>query len=115
MFILVGLSGVPPFCVIDPSGHRNPGAHCPEHAAVGRLVVLPYVPKGHGVQLTWPTVEYVPAGHAVCVVAVHEYPAGHNLLPDPEPLIEVLPYGSIDPAGHIYPGEHGSSAVPPAQ
>ena len=40
-------------------------------------------------------------------MAVHEYPAGHILLPAPEPVAEVLPYGSIDPGGHIYPTAQG--------
>ena len=51
-----------------------------------------------------PPGEYFPVAHIVCTPArVHEYPAGHHLEPDPEPLVEVLPYASIDPSGHIYP------------
>lgn len=39
-----------------------------------------------------PAGEYVPAGHGVFRPPAQEYPAGHRLLPDPEPLVDVLPY-----------------------
>ena len=38
------------------------------------------------------------------VAPAREYvPIGHIILPEPEPLVEVLPYWSIDASGHIYP------------
>ena len=59
----------------------------------------------HGEQVPAPAGEYVPGGHIIGILlpaeAEHEYPAGHLLEPDPEPLVEVLPYASIEPAGHV--------------
>lgn len=58
-----------------------------------------YVPTTHSVHVNAPAGEYVPAAHCVITAPAQEEPAGHDLLPDPEPLVDVLPYGSIDPAG----------------
>ena len=93
------------------------------HVATVRPVVEPYLPASHGVQLVAPAGEYVPAeqspldeevvrpgvepylpaGHGVQVPTFpREYiPSGHIILPEPEPLVEVLPYLSIEPAGQL--------------
>ena len=49
-------------------------------------------PATQGVHVVASAGEYVPAGHFVIRPFTQEYPAGHGLLPDPEPLAEVLPY-----------------------
>ena len=49
-------------------------------------------PATQGVHVVASAAEYVPAGHFVIRPFTQEYPAGHGLLPDPEPLVEVLPY-----------------------
>ena len=58
-----------------------------------------------------PAGEYVPAAQGVFRPPAQEYPAGHILLPDPEPLVEVLPYRSMDPAGQSYPASQGEHVV----
>ena len=68
-----------------------PAAHCPLHAAVVRPAVDPNVPAGHAMHSIAPAGEYVPIGQIVSVVPSHLYPARHNLLPEPDPLVEVLP------------------------
>ena len=62
-------------------------------------------------QVVAPAGEYVPGEHNVSVVPLHWYPAGHKREPDPDPLVEVLPYGSIEPAGHVYPEAHAAVHV----
>jgi hypothetical protein len=67
--------------LVDPAGQAYPDVQGPVHAAVGRAVVLPYVPAGQAVQDDAPAREYCPTGHAAAV-------------------------GDMDPAGQTYPAVH---------
>jgi len=62
-----------------------------------------HMPVLHWIHSDEPGVEYFPEvqfKHAVAPGGEY-FPAGHILETDPEPLVEVLPYLSIEPAGHI--------------
>ena len=52
---------------VDPAGHSYPAEHDPEHSAVERIVVDPYCPGGHNVQVAAAAREYCPAGHTLAV------------------------------------------------
>ena len=60
--------------LVDPAGQLYPAKHPPLHADDVTLLIDPYRPPGHSLQVPAPDAEYVPAGHFT-VVAITE-PSG---------------------------------------
>lgn len=87
------------------SGQYRPGTalQLPEHAAVGILEALPYVPSGHTAQLSEPLRLYRPAGHSPLQL-LDEWPATAPYRPAGQGVQEVsLAAMEYVPTGHNTP------------